>query len=66
MTYLEKHYDEIFKKYSLDELSKDIENYKYGEGKLNKVLAHFYGIPKSKIIYQKRRNNFFDWAVRKM
>lgn len=42
MTYLGKHYDEIFKKYSLDELSKDIENYKYGEGKLNKVLAHFF------------------------
>ena len=30
MTYLERHYDEIFKKYSLDELSKDIENYKLG------------------------------------
>lgn len=42
MTYLEKHYDEIFKKYSLDELSKDIENYKYGEGRLNKILAHFF------------------------
>lgn len=42
MTYLEKHHDEIFKKYSLDELSKDIENYKLGGGRLNKVLAHFF------------------------
>lgn len=42
MTYLEKHYNEIFKKYSNEELLKDIESYKNGSGKLNKVLNHFF------------------------
>ena len=36
MNYLQQHYDEIFKKYSDEELLKDIENYKKGTGKLNK------------------------------
>lgn len=42
MTYLEEHRNEIFKKYSDEELLKDIENYKHGKGKLNKVLNHFF------------------------
>lgn len=42
MSYLELHRDEIFKKYSKEELLKDIENYKNGKGKLNKVLNHFF------------------------
>ena len=41
-TYLEEHRDEIFKKYSDEELIKDVENYKHGKGKLNKVLNHFF------------------------
>lgn len=42
MNYLEKHRNEIFKKYSKEELLKDIYNYKYGKGRLNKVLNHFF------------------------
>ena len=42
MNYLEEHYDEIFKKYSKDELIKDVNNYKNGNGRLNKVLNHFF------------------------
>lgn len=30
MSYLTDHYNEIFKKYSLEELSKDISNYQLG------------------------------------
>lgn len=41
MTYLEKHYNEIFKKYSTEELLKDIHSYQFGEGNLNKILSHF-------------------------
>lgn len=42
MNYLEQHYNEIFKKYTNDELLKDIDNYKYGKGRLSKLLNHFY------------------------
>ena len=42
MSYLELHRDEIFKKYSTEELLKDIENYKRGSGRLSKVLNHFF------------------------
>lgn len=42
MSYLEQHRDEIFKKYSTEELLKDVNNYKYGKGRLNKVLNHFF------------------------
>ena len=42
MNYLELHKDEIFKKYSTEELLKDIENYKGGSGRLSKVLNHFF------------------------
>lgn len=42
MNYLEEHRNEIFKKYSKEELLKDIDNYKYGKGKLCKVLNHFF------------------------
>ena len=34
MTYLEQHRDEIFKKYSEEELSKDVDNYVSGKGRL--------------------------------
>lgn len=30
MSYLDEHYDEIFKKYSKEELVKDITSYKFG------------------------------------
>ena len=42
MNYLELHRDEIFKKYTTEELLKDIENYKSGSGRLSKVLNHFF------------------------
>ena len=32
MSYLEDHYDEIFKKYSTEELLEDIRNYQLGGG----------------------------------
>lgn len=42
MNYLEKNKNLIFKKYTDEELLKDINNYIYGNGKLNKVLNHFF------------------------
>ena len=42
MNYLEKHKDEIFKKYNKEELIKDINSFKNGSGNLNKVLNHFF------------------------
>ena len=42
MNYLEKHYEEIFKKYQKEDLIKDITNYINGRGNLNKVLSHFF------------------------
>ena len=42
MSYLDLHRDEIFKKYTKEELIKDVENYKYGKGRLTKVLNHFF------------------------
>lgn len=42
MNYLEKHYNEIFKKYKTEELIKDINNYKYGSGCLYKTLSNFF------------------------
>lgn len=42
MGYLEEHYNEIFKKYTKEELVKDCESYKYGKGRLQKVLNHFF------------------------
>lgn len=42
MNYLEKHKNEIFKKYTKEELIKDIENYKNGTGKLSKVLNQYF------------------------
>lgn len=42
MNYLEKNKDKIFKKYSTQELLKDIESFKYGKGLLHKVLNHFF------------------------
>ena len=41
MSYLEQHYNEIFKKYSDEELIKDIFSYVNGGGNLNKTLSHF-------------------------
>lgn len=46
--YYEKHKNEIFKKYSNEELLKDINNFKNGKGKLYKVLNHFF----EEIIYK--------------
>ena len=42
MSYLSEHYDEIFKKYSDEELLADINSFINGEGNLNKVLSHFF------------------------
>lgn len=41
-TYLEEHRSEIFKKYTTEELVKDIKNYRDGVGKLTKTLNHFF------------------------
>lgn len=46
--YYEKYKNEIFKKYSNEELIKDINNFKNGKGKLYKVLNHFF----EEIIYK--------------
>lgn len=40
--YYIEHKNEIFKKYSKDELIKDINNYINGSGNLNKTLNHFF------------------------
>lgn len=42
MTFLEEHYSDIFKKYTPPQLLKDINSFKTGKGKLNKVLNHFF------------------------
>ncbi len=42
MSYLDSHRNEIFKKYSNDELVKDFLSYRDGKGRLNKVLNHFF------------------------
>ena len=42
MNYLEKHKNEIFKKYSNEELLRDIDSFKNGKGKLTKVLNQFF------------------------
>lgn len=42
MSYLDLHKDEIFKKYSNDELIADIKSFQSGNGKLNKVLNQFF------------------------
>lgn len=42
MSYLSNHYNEIFKKYSTNEMLKDISSFKNGEGNLYKVLNHFF------------------------
>lgn len=42
LNYLEKHRDEIFKKYSVEELIKDINSFKSENGKLSKTLNHFF------------------------
>lgn len=42
MTYLEENKNLIFKKYSNEELLKDIYSYVNGNGKLTKVLNHFF------------------------
>ena len=42
MSYLDEHRNEIFKKYTDEELLRDIHNYVNGGGKLNKVLNAFH------------------------
>ena len=41
MSYLDEHRNEIFKKYSNEELKKDCENFINGKGRLQKFLNHF-------------------------
>lgn len=42
MNFLEENMSKIFKKYTDEELLKDISNFKTGKGKLNKTLNHFF------------------------
>lgn len=53
-TYLDKHREEIFKKYSTKELIKDIDNYRNGKGKLSKVLNHFF----EEVIFESKSNRY--------
>lgn len=42
MSFLENHYNEIFKKFSKDALLKDIESFRLGNGRLTKLLNHYF------------------------
>lgn len=42
MSYLRDHYNEIFKKFTDDELIQDVDNFINGNGRLYKVLNHFF------------------------
>ena len=42
MSYLEEHKEEIFKKYTKEELLTDINNYKFKSGRLSKLLNHYF------------------------
>lgn len=42
MSYLDEHRAEIFKKFTDEELIKDVESYKNGKGRLTKVLNHYF------------------------
>lgn len=42
MSYLDEHYNEIFKKYSDEELKKDVISFKSGSGRLQKFLNQFF------------------------
>ena len=42
MSYLELHESDIFKKYNDEQLLKDIASYRNGNGRLNKVLNHWF------------------------
>lgn len=42
MSYLELHESEIFKKHNNEQLLKDIASYRNGEGRLSKVLNHWF------------------------
>ena len=53
MSYLDEHRNEIFKKYTDEELLRDIHNYVNGGGKLNKVLNHFF----EECIFNCKNNN---------
>ena len=61
MTYLEQHFDEIFKKYSTEELLKDIHSYQLGKGNVNKTLNHFF----KEVIYQSagKKSDITPWAA---
>ena len=60
MSYLEEHYDEIFKKYTTEELLKDIQSYQNGNGNLNKVLCHFFKEPMYKCAGKKANLTPYD------
>lgn len=42
MSYLEDHKEEIFKKYTKEDLLADINNYKLKSGRLSKLLNHYF------------------------
>ena len=42
MSYLDEHYNEIFKKYNDEQLFKDIASYRDGRGRLSKVLNQWF------------------------
>lgn len=54
MNYLEEHRHEIFKKYTDEELIKDVNSYINGSGRLSKVLNHFF----EECIYNCKSNKY--------
>lgn len=64
MSYLSEHYDEIFKKYSDEELLADINSFINGGGNLNKVLSHFFQRRNVQVLWEEN-NDFSDGMLRR-
>lgn len=54
MSYLELHKEEIFKKYTKEQLLKDINSYRNGKGRLGKVLNQWF----EEEIYKSKSNRY--------
>ena len=54
MSYLDEHRDEIYKKYSKEDLIRDVNNYKNGSGRLSKVLNQYF----EECIYNCKSNKY--------
>ena len=54
MSYLDEHRDEIFKKFTKEELIKDVNNYRNGKGRLSKILNHYF----KELIFESRSSRY--------